>query len=117
MRKFHAATMGVDQGNEDIFADFLDGGEMWTGEGTRERRKPIVFSEQFRSRPVVQVGLSMWDMDNCANLRADVAADKVTERGFELVFRTWADTKVARIRMNWLAIGEVASEDDWDLDV
>ncbi|MBP0482653.1 H-type lectin domain-containing protein [Sagittula salina] len=115
MRKFSGATLGIEQGDEEVFSDFEDGGEMWTGSGTRERRKAVVFAEPFKSRPVVQVGVSLWDMDQSANLRADIGADKVTEWGFELVFRTWADSRVARARMNWMAIGEVKSEDDWDL--
>jgi hypothetical protein len=54
-------------------------------------------------------------MDQGANVRADILADKVTTTGFDLVFRTWSDTRVARVRMNWMAIGEVRSEDDWDV--
>lgn len=54
-------------------------------------------------------------MDQGANVRADIGTDKVTEKGFEMVFRTWSDTRVARVRLSWTAIGEVSSEDDWDL--
>jgi hypothetical protein len=32
-----------------------------------------------------------------------------------LVFRTWADTRVARIRADWTAIGAVRDEEDWDV--
>ena len=40
----------------------------------------------------------------------------MTETGFEIVFRTWGDTRVARVRADWLALGEVADEDDaWEL--
>lgn len=115
MRTFSSASFGVDQGNEEVFTDFKDGGEMWTGEGARERRKWVTFSRPFKSKPVVQVALSLWDMDSGANVRADISADKVSETGFDLVFRTWSDTKVARVRMSWLAMGEVPSEDDWEL--
>jgi hypothetical protein len=31
------------------------------------------------------------------------------------VFRTWEDTKVARARVDWLAIGAAHCEDDWQL--
>ena len=115
MRKYVGSLIGVDQGNEEVFSDFASGGEMWTGSGARERRRRVRFSEPFRSVPTVQVSLSLWDMDSAANVRADIIADKVTESGFELVFRTWSDTRVARVRMSWMAIGEVASEDDWEL--
>lgn len=115
MKKYVGSAIGVDQGNEEVFSDFASGGDMWTGDGSRERRKRVRFSEPFRSVPSVQVSLSLWDMDQGANVRADIAADKVSEDGFDLVFRTWADTRVARVRMSWMAIGEVASEDDWAL--
>ncbi|AUC54018.1 hypothetical protein CDO87_12870 [Sagittula sp. P11] len=115
MRKFPGAALGVDQGTEEVFTDFEDGGEMWTGHGTRERRKAVTFSEPFRSPPVVQVALTLWDMDSQSNVRADISAEKVTPAGFEMVFRTWADTRVARVRMSWIAFGEASSPDDWDL--
>lgn len=115
MRKFTGSLIGVAQGNEEVFSDFASGGEMWTGSGARERRRPVTFEEPFRTPPAVHVSLSLWDMDQGANVRADVVADAVTTTGFDLLFRTWSDTRVARVRMNWLAIGEVASEDDWTL--
>ncbi|MEN8658036.1 MAG: H-type lectin domain-containing protein [Marivita sp.] len=39
----------------------------------------------------------------------------MSETGFNAIFRTWLDTKVARVRISWIAIGAVASEDDWDV--
>ncbi|MCT4557502.1 MAG: H-type lectin domain-containing protein [Pelagimonas sp.] len=115
MRKFRGSTIGIDQGNTEVFSDFAIGGDMWKGHGARERRKKVLFSEVFKEPPVVQVSLSLWDMDQGANVRADITADQITEKGFDLVFRTWSDTRVARVRMNWIAMGPVASEDDWDV--
>ena len=48
-------------------------------------------------------------------IRADDAAETVTENGSDLVFRTWGDTRVARGRIGWIAIGELSDEDDWDV--
>ena len=115
MRHLNVSLIGIDQGNVEVFSEFADGGDMWTGRGARERRKAVRFSERFRTPPTVQVSLSMWDMDQSANARADLVADNITETGFDLVFRTWSDTRVARVRMSWLAIGELPSEDDWQL--
>jgi hypothetical protein len=115
MKKFTGSLIGVDQGDEEVFSEFASGGAMWTGEGNRERRKSVRFSEPFRTAPVVHVSLSLWDIDQRANVRAELVAEKVTTKGFDLVFRTWSDTRVARVRMSWTAIGEVASEDDWTL--
>ena len=54
-------------------------------------------------------------MDASTVIRADVAAETVTENGFDLVFCTWGDTRVARARIGWIAIGELSDEDDWDV--
>ena len=45
-----------------------------------------------------------------------VAGADITEADFQLVFRTWGDTRVARIRADWTAIGPVRDADDWDVD-
>lgn len=115
MKKISSGALGIAHGNDVIFEDFETGGEMWTGTGTREKRKEISFREPFRSLPVVQCSLSMWDVDSATNVRADLEAENITKEGFELVFRTWGDTKIARVKASWAAFGEVAGEDDWDL--
>ncbi len=115
MKRMRSNSVGVEQGNVELFSDFATGGDMWTGSGARERRKWIAFSEPFRSTPAVHVTLSLWDMDSDANVRADIVAEKVDTTGFELVFCTWGDTRVARVRMSWMAIGELPNEDDFEL--
>ncbi|MCW8843757.1 MAG: H-type lectin domain-containing protein [Rhodobacteraceae bacterium] len=116
MKRLRNHLIGVDQGDVPLFSDFEDGGEMWTGTGPRERRKSVSFSEAFRHVPAVQVGLSLSDMDSAHNTRAEVKAENITETGFELVFRTWGDTRIARVRMSWFAIGELHHADDWQID-
>ncbi|MBC7139065.1 MAG: H-type lectin domain-containing protein [Defluviimonas sp.] len=115
MRRLEKFVVGVDQGSVVLFSDFQHGGAMWTGSGPRELRKAVSFSEPFSRPPAVQVTMSMWDMDSKSNQRADISADMITGEGFELVFRTWGDTRVARVRADWLAIGELPSEDDWEV--
>jgi len=115
MRKMRGRTLGIDQGEHQLFSDFENGGDMWIGKGPRERRKHINFSESFLNLPVVQVSLSLWDVSNGSNIRADISAEKVTEDGFDLVFRTWQDSKIARVRLSWIAFGEIDDEDSWDV--
>lgn len=98
-----------------MFSSFEDDGPMWSGEGARVVRRRVIFDEPFLSLPVVQVSVGMWDIDGAANQRADISADKVTMEGFDMVFRTWGDTRIARIRGEWLAIGEIGHEDDFRL--
>ena len=64
---------------------------------------------------MVQVSLTMWDMGSDSNARADIRAENATETGFDLVFRTWSDKRIARVSASWLAIGDVADPEQWDL--
>lgn len=98
-----------------MFSDFAHDGPMWTGSGPREVRQTVAFPEPFAAPPAVMVAISMWDADRKTNLRADISAEKVTETGFDLVFRTWADTRIARIRADWTAIGPLPDDDLWEV--
>lgn len=115
MKRLRNHTVGVDSGDVVLFSDYEDGGEMWTGRGQRERRRHIKFSEPFKSAPTVQMSLSLWDVDAATVMRADMTAESVTKNGFDMVFRTWGDTRVARVRISWTAIGELSEIDDWDV--
>jgi hypothetical protein len=116
MKRFSSQAMGLQQGSRVLFSDFVDDGVMWKGEGTRESRHVVKFTESFIGEPAVTVSISMWDMDQATNSRADISAEEICATGFHLVFKTWGDTRVARIRADWLAIGRVKDHDDWDVD-
>ena len=116
MRRFMKRAIAADQGSVPLFSDFEDDGPMWSGTGPREARRAIAFAEPFLSPPIVHVSLSMWDVHHATNMRAEIVAENITERGFDLVFRTWSDTRIARMRADWLAIGALAHEDDWNVD-
>jgi hypothetical protein len=112
MRRIDSHLLGIDNGSELLFSHHEDGGLMWTGKGDREVRRAIRFSKRFRSLPAVIVNITLWDMDRSRNQRGDLCAENVTDAGFDLVFRTWADTKVARIRVDWTALGEIDHPED-----
>lgn len=115
MKRIESHILGVDQGSCMLFSDFQDGGEMWTGTGPREVRQRVSFSETYAAPPVVSVGISMWDLDQKTNQRADISAENIDTAGFDLVFRTWADTRVARIRADWTAFGPLRDDSLWDV--
>lgn len=115
MKRLRSALVGIDEGSLTLFSDFQDDGPMWSGSGPREARVQVAFSGPFRDVPSVQVAMSMWDTDGETNQRADLRAEAITRTGFEIAFRTWGDSRVARIRADWMAIGEVSGEEDWDL--
>ncbi len=115
MKKLNSHRIGVDSGLAHGFSDFADDGEMWAGKGKRVRSVEVTFNEAFLSPPVVHLGFAMWDISNAANTRVELASENITETGFTAVFQTWGDTKVARMRANWLAIGEVEDDEVWDV--
>jgi hypothetical protein len=115
MKRLRNHLIGVDHGDVVLFSDFEHDGVMWTGDGARQIRAHIEFSESFRAAPIVQVNLSMWDIASQTNARADVQAEDISEDGFVIVFRTWGDTKFARVRVAWQAIGELRQADEWEL--
>lgn len=98
-----------------MFSDFTDDGPMWTGTGPREVSSVVRFDTPFTNTPSVHVALNMWDCNSDTNQRMDLSAEDITEGGFSLVFRTWGDSRVARVRASWMVIGSVPYDDNWEL--
>lgn len=115
MKRLNASLVGIAQGDTDLFEDYSTAGPMWTQQGTRERRTKVKFDQPFAQPPSVHCALSMWDVDYSTNVRADLTVDKITAKGFEIVFRTWGNTRIARARANWMAIGVAPDDDIWDV--
>ncbi|WP_366513987.1 H-type lectin domain-containing protein [Planktotalea sp.] len=59
--------------------------------------------------------MSLIDLDKDTNVRADVQAENISTTGFDLIFRTWGDTRVARVRLSWIAMGGLRGEEEWDV--
>ncbi len=116
MKRLRNHLIGVERGSTRLFSHFDSQGPMWTGTGPRQVVTAVRFSQAFRAPPVVHVSPDMVDMDQATNQRWDIAARNVTREGFEIVFRTWADSRIARVRAGWLAIGELHDPDQWDLN-
>lgn len=116
MKTFPTGVLAVDQGVVVLSSDFDTGGELWSSQGPRERRIDVSFSSEFQVAPAVHLSLSMFDMDHSHNQRFDLEAEEITKTGFVIAFRTWADTKIARARASWLAVGTVPHADDWSVD-
>lgn len=115
MKRLRNHLIGIDQGDVILFSDYQDDGEMWTGDGQRHLRTHVAFAETFRKPPAIHLGMSMWDVSNDANSRADISAEDIDTEGFAIAFNTWGDSKIARIRVNWIAIGELRQADEWEL--
>jgi hypothetical protein len=116
MRRIRSHLVGVAQGEVALFSDFESDGPMWKGEGQRRVRHVVTFDEAFVEPPVVRVWLTMWDIANSATSRADIATSDIRRESFAIAFTTWGDTRIARARAGWLAIGPLRSDDDWEVD-
>jgi hypothetical protein len=75
------------------------------GEGSRSFKVDISFASSFSSFPVVQLGLTGFDMDQRESSRISLKAENITESGFQAVLSTWASSRVFAVEFNWLAIG------------
>ena len=115
MKRVASHLVGVDQGEHLLFSDYENDGDMWTGTGERERVVSVTFSQSYRKPPAVHCAMSLLDMATGPSIRADVAARDITSEGFNIVFRTWEDSRVARIRVAWMAIGELHDDEAWEL--
>lgn len=113
MRRIEGSAFAVLSGSALVFSAYEDNGEMWTGEGPRLASHTVRFDAPFLTPPIVHISINMWDMGANQNARADISADEITPDGFRIVFRTWGDTRVARVRAEWIAIGPVGYLDDF----
>ncbi len=71
----------------------------------RTFRTAVVFATPFASIPVVQLGLTGFNLDQRDSGRITLKAENITATGFEAVVSTWAGTRVFAVEFNWLAIG------------
>ena len=115
MLRFATHEIGILRGEAMIIADFDVEGPMWTAQGERQVRHSVTFTERFVAPPVVQLSLGMWDLDGGCNQRGDLQVRNVTLNGFDILFQTWGDTRIARMRVQWTAIGAVPDEQDFIL--
>ncbi len=98
-----------------MVSDFDTQGPMWTGTGDRSHRQKVEFDDRFVAPPIVHLSIGMWDLDSDRNQRGDLQVENVTLTGFDILFRTWGDTRIARMRVQWMAIGAVPDEQDFIL--
>lgn len=83
----------------------LDTVDHENAESLRCHRVPVQFATPFTSPPVVQLGLTGFDLDQRDSARLSVRAEEITAGGFEAVISTWAETRVYGVDFQWFAIG------------
>ncbi|MGO9443421.1 MAG: H-type lectin domain-containing protein [Thiobacillaceae bacterium] len=75
-------------------------------EQPRTFRTHITFETPYANIPVVQVALTGFDIDNRYASRLEVSMESITPDGFDLLVGTWLDTRVYRVSVSWMALGQ-----------
>ena len=65
----------------------------------------VEFAAPFMSPPVVQIGLTGFDLDQRHGARIAIAAKDITVSGFTVQISTWRETRVYSAEFTWMAIG------------
>lgn len=73
--------------------------------GYRTFTGQVLFDRSFTAPPVVQVGITGFDIDHRDNARLNVGIVGIDEHGFGLQLRTWWNTRLWSVELNWIAIG------------
>lgn len=82
--------------------------EKWnllTGTGKREFTSHVDFKEAYAQKPVVVLAISGLDVLNAANNRITATATNVTPTGFDINYKTWANSQISSVFLNWTAFG------------
>jgi hypothetical protein len=108
-------NFGNDQGEVMPFSHFENDGPMWSGTGEREVCHRVTFAVPFARPPVVHVSVTMWDLAAEVAARLDIRSQKIDQEGFTLRAGTWSDSRIARLRLSWLAFGACRDDDMWEI--
>lgn len=65
----------------------------------------VCFATPFISPPVVHLGLTGFDLDQCSSPRLTLTVASVSESGFTALLTTWRSSRVYSATFQWLAVG------------
>lgn len=65
----------------------------------------VQFASPFSATPVVNVGLTGFDIDQCSSSRLRLNLVSINESGFRVQLSTWRDSRVYSTDFQWIAIG------------
>lgn len=77
------------------------------GKPVRDFSRHVNFVQSFTTTPSLVVGLNRLEIDG-PGARLAAFARNITTHGFDMVFETWADTKVFSAQAMWIAVGDPA---------
>lgn len=65
----------------------------------------VFFEAPFAAPPVVHLGVTGFDIDQCSSSRLKVMPVQVSERGFQVRVKTWRASRVYSVDLSWIAVG------------
>ena len=95
-------------GGEITSANYSVNPNTWTllsGSGERKFTTHVDFKEAYKKTPIVALSLSGMDALNTANTRMSVTPTNVTEKGFDVEYKTWGNSQIWAVFVNWTAFG------------
>ena len=90
------------------FIRFPNGGHyMNTGEGERTYEERIYFEEKYEKIPHVIASISGLDESNdiSPTVRIELKVENIDTAGFNLIIRTWNDSKLFNVKVSWTVFG------------
>jgi hypothetical protein len=66
----------------------------------------VQFDTPFSNTPLVHVGLLGFDIDNRDSARINVHTEAITSSTFDIVIKTWRNTRVYNVQISWIALGQ-----------
>ena len=65
----------------------------------------VYFDSPFSVPPVVHLGMTGFDIDQCSSSRVNLSAVSVMESGFQVRLTTWRSSRVYSVDFQWMAVG------------
>lgn len=75
------------------------------GSPERSFRSRVLFERPFNGTPLVQLGITGFDIANQDAARLASRVENVGTDGFDIVLSTWLHSRLWRVDVSWLAIG------------
>lgn len=104
----------IEQGEARLFSDFESNGNMWSGKGDRRVDYHINLGNLYKTPPKILINITLLDAASDQHVRFSLAAENITNSGFDIVFKTWLDSRFARVWVQWTALGEISDPDMWE---
>jgi len=65
----------------------------------------VSFDYPFTNIPLVQTGITGFDIGNNDTARVRVKTQEISTEGFKMVIESWMHTRVYQVEVSWFAIG------------